>query len=330
MVNQIVSGSDQEVKRTTKGTCVACVFGVLRVSLYLFTGLILLFLLAFTKAAAPLFILAFVAGLTGFIWQSRAAKKGCLMPLVIFSMVLGFEIIIISTAFYKADPASQNMVELRVFLNRHVPGFYTGVSKAFRSVAEKSDQLISSGLNALENIAVSDSDRNIATLESLFAANPGDAAIVLALADAYMTKGDVISVNLAVALYEALVEVAPGDSFLAKLADAYSAAHRPDKAFAAAVQRTWLPHANFAGIAKQIAHIAVKSQQLHRGIFELESLLQNDPVESEEINLLLAALYIDLGNSVRAEKLLDALMESAPNQMVVYQEAAKLRKTLRN
>jgi len=330
MDNQVVLTADQEINRASKSTCMACVFVAFRLTAYLSAGLILLFVLAFTKASPALFIMALVISVAGFIWQSIAARRGCIMPLVVFSLFLGFETIVVSTAFYQADPKSQNMVELRIFLDRYSPGLYKGVSRAFSSVAEKSDRLVSSGLNALKNITVSNSDKNIAILERQFADNPGDAATVLALADAYMARGDIASVQLATSLYEALVEVCPSDSFMARLADAYCVINRSDKAFAAALQRSWLPHANSAGIARQIALIAVKCQQLHRGIFELERLLNHEPVESEEIIILLAALYIDAGNSQRAEKLLDFLATTVPAETKVYQEAVLLRKALVN
>lgn len=338
-MNDSVTGnenvSSQQTGNKSGCSCFSCLAGLLHYAFYLGAAGFLATFLLFCQASAGYVLLTAGILIVACFWQRRAARRGCLMPVVILAMFLFSEFFLLGVLLVNTDRQNNsNFKELEKFLAREAPGLYPAFSKALDSVSEQSRLVLDSGLQtlqgAMQSISMSDDEKKIATLEEAFRNTPGDAAVVLALADAYMGKKDLVSLRLATALYEALVETAPCDAYLARLADAYGKNLRYDLAFATAAKRLWLPHAMFAKAARQLALLAVTSGNLARGIFELERILQLQPVESEEIMLLLAGLYSDIGNPQQAQLLLDRVIAETPAELSVYQAAVSMKQTMGN
>jgi len=265
-----------------------------------------------------------------FLWQLRASRRSCLVPFlllltlfVVESFTLG--VMVLQTGVYERLDTPKT----RAFLEKHAPGLHGSILGFCRDMATRGKQLVDSGREWARSAFEAD-DTRIAALEEAFRNNPGSPDVVLALADAYMTKGDLASIRLATALYEALVETAPCDTFLARLADAYARDLRYDLAFATAARRAWLPAGGCGKAARQIAYFAACSGDLNRGIFELERLLNLDPAEPEEVQLLLAGLYADVGNASQARLLLDRLIAETPGVLATAKTARQMRQELGN
>ncbi len=277
----------------------------------------------------------FTCIITGFFffWQRRAARKGFLMPPIIIALFLLAEFSFFSIVpDVNAYTGLTKHARLERVLSVYVSKLTSAFGQGFTGVSLATEDLLNSGRESIQAAfdSLGSGERKIAMLEEAFSNEPGNPAVVLALGDAYMARNDLVSTRLAIALYEALVETEVSDAFLARLADAYSRIYRYDLAFSTAVKRTWLPHAMMHRAARQIAFFAVTGGDLPRGIFELENILRLDPVESEEIMLILAGLYQDFGNSRKAQELLDQIIASTPATAVTAKTALQLRQAAKN
>lgn len=315
-------------------SCGSCLFSLYCSLNFLSLGLLFAVLLAYFKAPIEYALVAGGIFLIAFLWQRRAARRGCFMPVFIFAVCLVSEFVVFGMLLYQSGAYQKfDFARAKRVIEKYAPGLYDSGIKALQTATEQGQQLYKSGLDtmqsALENFSQSDEDIRLAALEQAFQANPGNPDAVLALADEYMARNDLASARLAIALYEALVETDPCDVFLERLADAYARVMRYDLAFTTAARRTWLPHANSGKAARQLAMFAVSSSNFARGIFELEKILQLAPPESEEIKLLLAGLFVDSGNLVQANLLVDQVIADAPSELAVARSAAVLKNQLR-
>lgn len=307
-------------------SCSSCLFALFMS--YCFVQLGLFFAVPFVYLEAPANY-ALVAGgifVFGFLWQLRATKRGCFMPFFILAAFLVSESLVLSVLVYDTGAYQKiDFSKAKPFLDTHAPGLYESARKTFQAAAEQGRQLYDSARSFHQS-----DETGIAALEEAFQRHPGSPDVALALADAYMAQNDLASIRLATALYEALVETAPCDTFLARLADAYARTLRFDLAFATAARRTWLPYASYGKAARQLAYLAACSGDLSRGIFELERILRLNPAESEEVMLLLAGLYSDAGNKQQARALLDRVIAAAPAALSVTRTAVSMKQAIGN
>ena len=287
-------------------SCASCLFGLVMSSWFLFTGILFSAFFIYLQAPAGYATAAGAIFVFAFFWQRRAARLGCFMPFFIIAAFVIAESMLLGMLIYETDAYKKvDLIKVREVVDTHAPGLYEAVGKSIAKAAKTIK-------TAVEGFRQTDDEKKLALLEDAFRNNPADPDAVLALADAYMGKNDLVSTQFAIALCEALVDSDPCDSFLMRLADAYARIYRYDLAFATAVRRTWLPHATMEKAARQIAMFAVISGNLARGIFEIEKILQLSPPESDEITLILAGLYRDIGNERQAQILLDSVITNAP------------------
>ena len=300
-------------------SCSSCLFALVLSWFFLQSGMLFAAALVHFKASPGYALAAAGIFLFGFVWQFRAARLGCFMPIFIFTAFLASESVVVCMALYEAGAFKQvDFTEARRSLEKNAPGLLEFGQRLENAWANLAKGRIGLG------------DARIAELEAEFQRHPGSPDAVLALADAYMAKNDLASVRLATALYEALVETDPCDAFLAKLADAYARMFRFDLAFATAARRTWQPDGGFGKAARQIAWLAATSGDLPRGIFELERILRQNPADPEEVMLLLAGLYNDAGNRQQARVLLDRIIAETPAVLNVAKTAAAMRQEIGN
>ena len=329
-------GADQlQTAKPLGRSCVSHLFGMLMSAIFLLLGVLVMAPLVFVPVSSGYAVIGGGIFAIFFFWQRRAARRGCFGPIILLAMFLATELVLLGLltqetwTYGKVDHA-----KLQQMLDEHAPGLYAAVYDTVEKTGSIARQVLQSGSSsirsALNNVGQSDSDKKLIMLEEAFSNCPGDPAVVLALADAYMAGNDLASTRLAIALYEALVETDPCDAFLSRLADAYGKIFRYDIAFATAVRRAWLPHAMMGRAARQIAFFAVSSGDLPRGIFELENILRLNPVESEEIMLLLAGLYNDVGNKQQAQMLIDQVIASTPAGLSLAETAAKMKQATGN
>jgi len=316
-------------------SCASHLFGMLMSSIFLLLGVLFMAPLILLPTSSGYALLGGGTFVFFFFWQRQATRRGCFVPVIILAMFMAAELFLFSLLSIETDKRAKiDHKKLQQTLDEYAPGLYTAVFDTVAKTGSMAQQALQSGgaslQNAINSLGQSDSDKKLIMLEEAFSSYPGDPAVVLALADAYMTRNDLAATQLAIALYEALVETDPCDAFLARLADAYGKIFRYDLAFATAVRRAWLPHAMLGRAARQIALLAVLSGDLSRGIFELEKILQLDPVESEEIMLLLAGLYKDIGNTVQAQALLDQVIARTPASLSVAKTALTARQASGN
>lgn len=300
-------------------SCSSCLLTLVLSWLFLQFGTLFAAALAHFKVSPGYALAAVGIFLVSFFWQIRAARLGCFMPIFIFAAFLASESVVVCLALYEAGAFKQvDFTEARRSLEKNAPG-----------LLEFGQRLFNAGANLAKG-RIGVGDARIAELEEAFRRNPGSPDAVLALADAYMAKNDLASIKLATALNEALVETAPCDAFLARLADAYARMFRFDLAFATAARRTWQPDGGFGKAARQIAWLAAASGDLSRGIFELERILRQNPAEPEEVMLLLAGLYNDAGNRQQARILLDRIIAETPAVLSVAKTAVAMRQEIGN
>ncbi|HOT28500.1 MAG TPA: hypothetical protein PLU72_09935 [Candidatus Ozemobacteraceae bacterium] len=297
----------------------SCLFALVLSWFFLKFGMLFAAALVYFKGSPGYALAAAGIFLFSFVWQLRAARFGCLMPIFIFGAFLASESVVVCLALHEAGAFKNvDFTEARRSLEKNAPG-----------LLEFGRRLFNAGSNLAKG-RIGLGDARIAELEEAFRRNPGSPDAVLALADAYMAKNDLPSVRLATALYEALVETDPCDAFLARLADAYARMFRFDLAFATAARRTWQPDGGFGKAARQLAWLAAASGDLSRGIFELERILRQNPSEPEEVMLLLAGLYDDVGNRQQARVLLDRIIAETPAALNVAKTAAAMRQKMGN
>lgn len=327
--------SQRQFEKPRGRSCSSCLFGLIMSWCFLFWGICFTAPLVLLKAPTDYTVTAGCIFLFSFLWQRSAARRGCFMPFIILVLFLLSEFAVLGVLIYETEAYKKvDLKKVQRTLDEHAPGLYEAGVEALTTVKAWSGQTWEAGREAVSSVIASltenDDDRRLVELEEAFRNNPGNAAVVLALADAYMGKNDLASTQLAIALYQALVETDPCDAFLARLADAYARISRYDAAFTIAVRRTWLPHAMIGRAARQIAFLAASSGELARGIFELERILQRNPVESEEIRLLLAGLYQDSGNQEQANVLLDQVIEGTPPGLGIAETALTMKKATGN
>ncbi|HOY65277.1 MAG TPA: hypothetical protein PLP29_00225 [Candidatus Ozemobacteraceae bacterium] len=311
-------------------SCASCLFGLVMSACFLLLGAFFAAPVVYLEAPAPYAMACGFLFVALFLWQLRASRTSCLVPPVLLAALFVSESLVLGTMVLHTGIYEQlDTPKTRAFMEKHAPGLHGSVLGFCRDMAARGKQLVDSGRDWARSALDADGTR-IAALEEAFRNNPGSPDVVLALADAYMAKGDLASIRLATALYEALAETAPCDTFLARLADAYARALRYDLAFATAARRTWLPTGGCGKAARQIAYFAACCGDLNRGIFELERLLNLDPAEPEEVQLLLAGLYTDVGNASQARLLLDKLIAETPGVLATAKTARQMRQELGN
>ncbi len=314
-------------------SCGSCLFGLFCSSGFLLAGVCFAIVLFMLGAPRDYALIAGGIFLFSFFWQRKAARKGCFMPFFVFAMFFFWETLVIGVLVYQTGVYKQiDFEQIKSDLKREAPEAYKfGINLmdtidkegrfVYKSVSE-------AAIDAIEGFKRDSKDSKIVELETEFSDNPGNPAVVMALADAYLAKKDLAATTLAVSLYEALVETEPGDTSLENLAEGYARLGRYDLAFTTAARRSWLPLAPTGRVARQLTYLAVTSGNLNRGIFELESLLQQKPVESEEIKLLLAGLYKDSGNNAGAMTMVDQVLADTPAVLALAREAAALKQQL--
>jgi len=320
------SGSEKPRGRS----CASCLFGLLMSSCFLLAGALFMVPFFFIQIPAGYVLAAGSIFVFSFIWQLRATRRGCFIPLLLLVAFLVSESLVIGLLLYDTGAYKTfDFTKAKLALEKHAPGLYDSGRKALQTAADQGQRLFTSGMEWAQT-RFEASDSKMVTLEEAFQQHPGSPDVVLALADAYMARNDLASVRLATALYEALVETDPCDTFLARLADAYARMFRFDLAFATAARRTWLPNGGCGKAARQLAYLATCSGNLPRGIFELERILRLDPAEPEEVMLLLAGLYNDVGNKKQAQILLDRIIEQTPAGLSVTKTAVSMKQSIGN
>jgi tetratricopeptide (TPR) repeat protein len=322
-----------EQLQTDKRSCLSRIYGLLMSAGFVLITVFIVTPLVVIQATADFTVFAYVVAGLCFFWQRRTARKSFLKPPMIMALFLLLEVCsfsLLPDVYHPMDLSKQTRV--RMVLAKYAEWLNSASDQTIAKVGMAAKDLYSAGSASLQAAfdSLGSDDRSLVRLEEAFSDEPGNPAVVLALADAYMARNDLASTRLAIALYEALVETGPSDTFLARLAEAYSRIYRYDLAFATAVKRTWLPHAMMHRAARQIAFLAVASGDLSRGIFELENILRLDPVESDEIILLLAGLYQDVGNKEKAREILGRLTTATPATTSATRTAAQLLQTVQN
>ena len=320
-------------KQKAGRSCLSHLWGMFCSTTFLANGALFAFFLIGLQASRDL---AFISGcifLFAFLWQRRASRTGCLTPVFVFGFLIFWELVIVGGLFYQTGIYKQvDLNKVKSNLQRHAPEAYKYAEKFLENSAAQGKMLVDSAVGAVKNavaeFTLPDATRKLIDLETAFRERPGDAGTVMALAEAYAARGDLASTRLSVALYEALVETEPSDVCLESLAEGYARLLRHDLAFSTALRRAWLPQASLGKVARQLAFLAVDGADLTRGIFELERLARRPDPEQEEIKLLLAALYKDAGYKENAMRLVDEILESAPETMAVNREAVALKKQL--
>lgn len=311
-------------------SCASCLFSLVISSCFILLGVLLTAPFVYLKAPTDYVMVAGGIFVFCFLWQFRATRRGCFMPFFILAAFLLSESLVLGVLVYETGAYKKiDFEKARLALEKHAPGLFDSGKRTLQTAADQGQLLYNSGAEWARSLWQS-GDTRTADLEEAFRQHPGSPDVVLALADAYMAENSLASIKLATALYEALVETDPCDTFLARLADAYARTLRFDLAFATAARRTWLPHANHGKVARQIAWLAACSGDLSRGIFELERILRLDPAEREEVTLLLAGLYSDAGNKQQAQLLLDRVIADTPPGLSVAKTAASMRKSTEN
>jgi len=322
-----------EQPQTENRSCLSRIYGLLMSAGFLLITIFLITPLVSIQATGEFALLAYIVAGFFFFWQRRAAHKSFLKPPMILALFMLVEIIcfyMVPDEHHPFDIGKQ--AKVKQVLARYSDWLNSASDQTIAKVGLATKNLYNSGVESFQAAfdSLGSGERKLVMLEEAFSNEPGNPAVVLALADAYMARNDLASTRLAIALYEALVETAASDAFLARLAEAYGKIYRYDLAFATAVKRTWLPHAMMHRAARQIAFLAVTSGDLPRGIFELENILRLEPVESDEIMLLLAGLYQDFGNKQKAQEILGQLTAVTPGTTSAARTAAKLRQVTQN
>ncbi|NLF96319.1 MAG: hypothetical protein GX569_06235 [Candidatus Riflebacteria bacterium] len=322
-----------EQSQTEKRSCLARIYGLLMSAGFLLITVFIVTPLVFIQETGDFALFAYVVAGLFFFWQRRAARNSLFKPLMIIALFLLLEVSVFSLLPDVHHPMDlSRQARAGMVLAKYAEWLNSASDQTVAKIGRAAKDLYSAGSESLHAAfdSLGSGDRSLVRLEEAFSDEPGNPAVVLALADAYMARNDLASTRLAIALYEALVETGPSDAFLARLAEAYSKIYRYDLAFATAVKRTWLPHAMMHRAARQIAFLAVASGDLPRGIFELENILRFDPVESDEIMLLLAGLYQDVGNKEKAREILGQLTAATPATTSAARTAAQLLQATQN
>lgn len=175
--------------------------------------------------------------------------------------------------------------------------------------------------------------------EALFWKNPEDFTAALEFASACAALNDAASLALAKALYEGLAETSPSDTVLAGLADCYARLFLYEKAFTAALRRTWNPLVPPTGAVSQIVFFAGVAGDWDRGIDYLERILADREDEREDTLLALASLYAEKARAAQdpavqkecrktADEILDRVIDSLPSFSPAAQNALVLKKEL--
>ncbi len=324
-IQQLKQGSDKPARRS----CLSTICALFYSAGFVLSGLIVAFALFLLRAPRDEVLIAAGFFLFAFIMQWRASRVGCFRPMFIFIIYLLLETGLIGVIMFQTGAwRNINFDKLQQTLRRELPQLHQFGTRALETTAEKSKMMFGTALDAakkaVEGFRSENKDQRLAELEAEFQENPGDESAVLALANAYLEKGDLFSIQLAVALFKALSETDPADLYFERLALCHMKMFRYDLAFSTAARRIWLPYGNAGLIARQIALIAVNSGDLARGIVELEKMQMLAPVEISEVRLYLASLHEDSGNHDRARALAEIILAEEPADEPVAQQAASL------
>ncbi len=323
----------QSVDKPVKRSCLSKIGALFYSAGFIFSGLIVAFALFLLRAPRDEVLIAAGFFLFAFIMQWRASRVGCFRPMFIFVVYMLLETGLIGLIMFQTGAwRNIDLAKLQQTLRREMPQLHQFGTRVLDTTAEQTKVVFGTALDAakqaVEGFRSENKEQRLAELEAAFHENPGDEAAVLALANAYLEKDDLFSVQLAVALFKALVETDPADLYLERLALGYMRLFRYDLAFATAARRIWLPYGHAGLIARQIALIAVSSGNLERGIIELEKMQMLAPPEISEVRLYLASLYEDSGNHDRARVLADMVLDEEPADEPVALQAASLKKQI--
>ena len=182
-------------------------------------------------------------------------------------------------------------------------------------------------------------EKTAAEKETLFWKNPEDFSAALEFASACAALNDAASLALAKALYEGLAEASPSDTVLAGLADCYARLFLYEKAFTAALRRTWNPLVSPTGAVSQIVFFAGVAGDWDRGIDYLERILADREDEREDTLLALASLYAEKAAAAQdpsvqkeyrktADEILDRVIDSLPSFSPTAKDALVLKNEL--
>lgn len=328
-IQHLRQSSDKPVKRS----CLSKIFALFFSAGFILSGLIVAFALFLLRAPRDEVLIAAGFFFFAFIIQWRASCVGCFMPMFIFVIYMFLETGLLGVIMFQTGAwRNIDLAKLQQTLQRELPQLHKFGTRVLETTAEQSKVMFGTALDAakkaVEGFRSENREQRLAELETAFHENPGDEAAVLALANAYLEKDDLFSVQLAVSLFKALVETDPADLYLERLALGYMRLFRYDLAFSTAARRIWLPYGHAGMIARQIALIAVSSGDLERGILELEKMQMLAPLEVSEVRLYLASLYEDSGNHDRARVLADMILAEEPADEPVAMQAVSLKKQI--
>ena len=332
--------NSDELQRLRQGSgkpagrsCLSMIFGFFCSAGFILSGLVVAFALFLLRAPRDEVLIAAGFFLFAFIMQWRAARVGCFRPVFIFAVYLFLETGLIGVIMFQTGAYKHiDFDKIRQTLKREAPQLQQFATRVLDTAVDQTRGAMGGALDAaksaVEGFRSDNRDQRLAELEAAFQENPGDPAAVFALANGYMAKDDLLSVQLAIALYKALVETGVSDVYLERLATAYLRIFRYDLAFSTAARRIWLPYCDAGLVARQIAMIAVSSGDLEQGISELEKLLLLSPVEESEVRLLLASMYEDSGKHERARALAGEIIAVEPSDEQLAIQAAALIKQI--
>ena len=172
----------------------------------------------------------------------------------------------------------------------------------------------------------------VAILEQALQADPTNEQIQLDLADAYVLLSRDETLALALNLYEAALAKHPGDdALLARIADAYGRLGNSDAAIAVAASRVKADGKTKTPFpaALQISDFAVQSQDLERGVSELQRIVRDQPQDAG-VRLLLAALLLDTGQTEPAQSQIEKALQLLPPGAPLAQAARRLQERSRS
>lgn len=174
-----------------------------------------------------------------------------------------------------------------------------------------------------------DRKKALVLLEQAFRKEPSNTRYSIDLADAYSQMGDALSGNFALSIYKGLSDENPGcDMLLARLADSYAKIYRYNDAFDTAARRTWNKNVSPVDAVSQIVLFSVVSGDFTRGISEVRKVLETFPCDKEEIELMLAGLYVETGNKKAAIAIIENVIASLPEAAPAALKAREMKREL--
>lgn len=259
---------------------------------------------------------------------------------ILFILSLVYQLKSVKVSYYKTAKIYFLFIILHFTLV-----FLSGISKSNNTLgtidkfSQISSKFFANARNVIESyIYYVNQDQELVKLEKDFIKNPSDPVIIYNLAIKYISTNNMFYAYQAVSLLETLVELIPCDEYISSLADAYSIIGRYDLAYLTVKRRLWLPYVTIDKIARQLALISIRANDLQKGINEIQFLLElalrsyfteNEiyQISEEDINevkLILASLYLDFGDKVKAKILAEEVQKSALKTSMNYKFATNL------